>query len=119
MEKREFTFKVLIGGSMPHRTVDAPTDEEGYENIRQHILNKEPSGAALVPESIVLRAEETRRMPDPAWAAAEAFAVYKNEHPLPVPADAMTPLQSRMQSGGALTILDTAVGAGRRPPRPK
>ncbi len=36
-----------------------------------------------------------------AWAAATAFFVHKLRHPAPVPYDRLTPLQKRMQSGGA------------------
>ena len=36
-----------------------------------------------------------------AQAAADAFFAHKKEHPEPVPYEQLTPLQKRMQSGGA------------------
>lgn len=61
-----FKFQYLKGQSAPHKTVDAPTDTQGYENIK-YFLKEE--GVKLVPGSIVRRTISSEPMPDEAAAS--------------------------------------------------
>ena len=59
---RSFTFQYRLGQSAPFKTVDAPTDQDGYKNIRTFLA--ENPDRKLMKGSIICKTISVEMMPD-------------------------------------------------------
>lgn len=96
-----YQFRYLDGQSMPYETIQATDDADFAAKVAEW---EKRTGFSHVPSTLTV-AEGTHVIrgtfrPEER-AVAEAFFAHKRAHPEPVPYEQLTPLQKRMQSGGA------------------
>lgn len=88
-------------GMPGHLPVDANDTDQACNNIftgKLEVFLKASKGE-LVPGSITCKVERVYLVADP--SPSERYFAHKAAHPEPVPFEKLTPLQQRMQSGGA------------------